>query len=65
MVFNNEFDKEFVRNCIVKYKNIPLDVNGNKDWTKAISFYYDVQQKVGIRNLNKFIVYLDALCKEN
>ena len=64
MIFKNEFDKKFIRNCIVQYKNIPLDMNGNKDWTKAIPLYYDIQQKVGIRNLNKFIVYLDALCKE-
>ena len=56
-------DAKFVRDCVVRYKNIPFDKHGNKDWTQAIPLYHDIQQRVGIRNLNKFIAYLENIAK--
>lgn len=56
-------DHQFIRDCIVRYKNIPFDSIGHKDWTKAIPLYYDIEQRVGIRNLNKFIAYLESIAE--
>ena len=56
-------ESAYINECLQKYNNIPLDSNGNKDWTKAIPFYFDIQQKVGIRKLNEFICCLDSLNK--
>ena len=56
-------ESDYINECLQKYNDIPLDSNGNKDWTKAIPFYFDIQQKVGIRKLNEFIYLLDSLSK--
>lgn len=57
-------DAEFLTDCISRYNDIPLDSSGKKDWTQAIPLYFDIQQRVGIRKLNKFVALLDVYTRE-
>lgn len=59
-----EQDSNFVEKCLDRYKNLPNDDNGNKDWSKDWKLLYRIQQRTGIRKREPFVSYLINLAQQ-